>query len=87
MTSREYYDSLRVYRKGECPIWRKNRLAARIILKSQTKPLSVRDQRVAKTLFADRGIENYLLDQGIASVEGRRRDRYRRWGVEWKEPT
>lgn len=85
MTSREYLDSLDIYRKGECPIWRKNRLAARIILKSQTKPLNARDRRVAKALFADRGIENYLLDQGVASVIGRRKDRYRRWGLEWEE--
>ncbi len=62
----------------ECPIWRRNRLAARILLKARTLPLSARDRRLAQVLLA-RGVDNYLLDQGIASVIGRRKDRYRRW--------
>jgi len=64
----------------ECPIWRRNRLAARILLKARTRPLSERDRRIARDLLA-RGVQNYLLDQGVASVIGRRKDRYRRWGL------
>jgi hypothetical protein len=64
----------------ECDIWRRNRLAARILLKARTRPLSERDRRLARTLLT-RGVDNYLLDQGISSVIGRRKDRYRRWGL------
>lgn len=62
----------------ECDIWRRNRLAARILLKARTRPLSARDRRLARVLLA-RGVDNYLLDQGIASLNGRYASRHRRW--------
>lgn len=79
MTSAEYHESLKRYRQNECPIWRKNRLAARILVKARAHPLNVRDLRLARLLLADRGIENYLLHQGVAQVHGRLALRHLRW--------
>ena len=68
-----------IRRYKECSIWRRNRLAARIIMKSRTKPLNARDLRLARWLANHSNIENYLLDQGIASLIGRRGTRHARW--------
>lgn len=63
----------------ECDIWRRNRLAARILLKARTVPLSERDRRLARVLLADDQVNSRLLDQGLAAVIGRRSERQRRW--------
>ncbi len=63
----------------ECPIWRRNRLAARILLKAKTRPLSERDRRLARTLLIDDQVNSRLLDQGLAAIIGRRRERHQHW--------
>ncbi len=48
------------------PSWHKARIAARILLKARTRPLNVRDKRLALRFAADPAVENRLVDQGIA---------------------
>lgn len=80
MITDPYLQSLTKYRQNECAIWRKNRLAARIIVKARKNlPLSSRDLRIADLMLKDEGIENYLLDQGVCQVMGRYHLRHLRW--------
>ncbi len=63
----------------ECPIWRRNRLTARILLKAQTRRLSPRDRRLARTLLADEGVNSRLIDRGLVAIRGRKHQRHLRW--------
>ena len=48
------------------PYWHKARIAARIWLKAQTRPLSARDRRIARALLADKGVTNRLIEQATS---------------------
>lgn len=50
------------------PYWQKARIAARIIVKSRTKPLHARDRRLAGWLAGQPGVSNRLIEQGVAYV-------------------
>lgn len=54
----------------------KARIGARILLRAEAGTLTDRDRRWARRLAADRGVEDRLLDQALASIRvqlGRRR--------------
>ncbi len=53
--------------RGEDIYWRKAKIAARILLKSQTRPLNERDRRLARQLAAEPGVTNRLLNQAVSS--------------------
>jgi hypothetical protein len=48
------------------PDWHKARVAARIWLKAQKRPLNARDRRLARRFAADRGVTDRLIEQGVA---------------------
>ena len=48
--------------------WRKARIAARILLRSETGPRSARDRAWARRLANDEAVTNRLLDQAISSL-------------------
>ena len=48
------------------PYWHKSRVAARIWLKAQKKPLNARDRRLARLFAEDRGVTNRLICQGVS---------------------
>lgn len=50
------------------PCWHKARIAARIIVKSRSRPLNARDKRLAARFAADPGVSNRLIEQGVAFV-------------------
>jgi len=56
--------------KKECSIWRKNRIASKIILRSRASKLTPRDIKIAGSLSQDREIADYLLDQAMGSITG-----------------
>ncbi len=58
--------------------WRKAKIAARILLKSQTRPLNARDRRLARQFAAEPGVSNRLLDQAVASLQGEKFQKERR---------
>jgi TfoX/Sxy family transcriptional regulator of competence genes len=45
--------------------WKKSRIAARILLKQQRRPLNVRDRRLARQLADDPEVLNRLIHQAI----------------------
>jgi hypothetical protein len=47
------------------PSWHKARVAARIWLKAQKRPLNARDRRLARLLAADCAVSDRLIQQGI----------------------
>jgi hypothetical protein len=47
------------------PCWRKNRLAARILLRRRQGKLQERDRRVARALQKDPALSNRLIDQAL----------------------
>jgi len=50
----------------ESPIYRKSRLAARLILKARNgRPLSARQRQLAASLAKDEGVTPRLIQQGI----------------------
>jgi hypothetical protein len=50
----------------ESPIYRKSRLAARLILKARSgRPLSARQRQLAASLAKDEGVTPRLIQQGI----------------------
>jgi hypothetical protein len=51
------------------PCWRKNRLAARILLRRNNGRLRDRDIRVARCLQHDSAISNRLIDQALNSLQ------------------
>ena len=55
--------------------WVKARIGARILLRAEAGKLSARDIRWAKRLAADRGVEDRLLDQALASIRVEQRER------------
>lgn len=52
--------------------WKKSRIAARILLKQQCRPLNARDRRLARELVEDPGVTNRLIDQGISFLTARK---------------
>ena len=54
--------------RKECAIWRKNRIAARIILKGRRYELTARDIKLASQFSRDIEIADYLLDQAMGSL-------------------
>ena len=50
------------------PCWRKNRLAARILLRRQNGALRDRDIRVARMLQFDSAPSNRLIEQALNSI-------------------
>lgn len=52
------------------PSWHKARVAARIWLKAQTRPLNARDRRLARLFAQDRGVTNRLIQQGVLGSLG-----------------
>jgi len=48
--------------------WRKSRIAARILLRSQAGRVSVRDRAWAGRLSEEPVVTNRLLDQSVASL-------------------
>ena len=58
------------YKPDAC--WRKNRLAARIILRRKNGKLSQRDIQVARHLQSDRALSDRLIDQALNSLQARR---------------
>ena len=51
--------------------WRKSRIAARLLLKKQTRPWNARDRAVAARLAQDPGVTNRLIDQAITFLTAR----------------
>jgi hypothetical protein len=45
--------------------WKKSRIAARILLRSERGPLRARDRRLARKLADDPEVLNRLIDQAI----------------------
>jgi hypothetical protein len=45
--------------------WRKSRLAARLLLKKETRPLKARELAAARRLSADPEVTNRLIEQGL----------------------
>jgi hypothetical protein len=45
--------------------WRKSRLAARLLLKKETRPLKARELVAARRLSADPEVTNRLIQQGL----------------------
>ncbi|MBI2925702.1 MAG: hypothetical protein HYY24_08365 [Verrucomicrobia bacterium] len=52
--------------------WKKSRIAARILLKKECRPLNARDRRLARRLGEDPGVTNRLIDQGIHWLKARK---------------
>jgi len=50
------------------PCWQKARIAARILVRARTRPLTARDKRLARWLADQPGVTNRLIEQGMASV-------------------
>ena len=48
--------------------WRRARLAARVLLKSERAPLSPRDRQVARAVLEDEGVSDRLIDQALWSL-------------------
>ncbi len=59
--------ALAPYKPG--PIWRKNRLVARILLRKQSGKVRDRDIRLARQFKDDPEIIDRLLDQAIHSLK------------------
>jgi len=55
--------------------WVKARIGARILLRAEAGKLTERDRRWARRLFADRGVEDRLLDQALACIRVEQRER------------
>jgi hypothetical protein len=50
------------------PCWQKARIAARILVRARTRPLTPRDRRLARWLATQPGVTNRLIEQGVAYV-------------------
>lgn len=48
------------------PYWHMARVAARIWLKAQKRPLNARDRRLARRFAAEKGVTDRLIEQGVA---------------------
>ena len=55
--------------------WVKARIGARILLRAEAGKLTERDRRWARRLAADKGVEDRLIDQGMASIRAEKRRR------------
>jgi len=51
--------------------WRKSRIAARLLLKQQSRPWTARDRALAARLVQDPGVTNRLIDQAISFLSAR----------------
>ncbi len=51
--------------------WRKSRLAARLVIRQWQGCVTVRDQRIARTLLCDKSVTPRLLDQALASLSAK----------------
>ncbi len=59
--------------------WRKSRLAARLLLRQEVRPLRVRDQRLARHLAQDAEVTNRLIQQALYFLGiGRRKHEFDR---------
>jgi hypothetical protein len=59
--------ALAKYKQDAC--WRKNRLAARILLRRDSGRLSNRDILVARHLHGDAALSDRLIDQALNSLQ------------------
>ena len=57
------------------PCWVKSRIGARILLRAEAGKLTARDIRLARRFGNDRGVEDRLLDQALASIGAEKRRR------------
>ena len=55
--------------------WVKSRIGARILLRAEAGKLTGRDIRLARRFGVDRGVEDRLLDQALASIGSEKRRR------------
>jgi hypothetical protein len=63
--------------------WRKSRLAARLLLKREARPLKGRELTAARRLSADPEVTNRLIEQGLFFLGiGERKDAFDRKLVE-----
>jgi hypothetical protein len=56
------------------PYWHKSRIAARLLLKKETRPWSARDRVLAAKFADDPGVSNRLIDQALANLIARRKN-------------
>ncbi len=61
--------------KHEDPYWRKAKIAALILKRSDEGRLSPRDRRLATALLEDPGVTNRLIDQARAWLRASRQTR------------
>lgn len=45
--------------------WRKSRLAARLLIRKESRPLRPREQRLARSLSQDDEVTNRLIEQAL----------------------
>src|SRR5688572_10663126 len=64
--------------------WRKSRLAARLLLRKEVRPLKARERAAAKQLSADPEVTNRLIEQGLYYLGiGERKEAFDRKLVAW----
>lgn len=54
------------------PYWQKSRIAARLLLKRETRALSDRDRALAAKLAEDPGVTNRLIQQAFSFLTARK---------------
>lgn len=59
-----HYTQIVVEEKGN-KCWRKARIAARLLVKKETKPWNARDRALAEKFAHDPGVTNRLIDQAV----------------------
>jgi hypothetical protein len=68
-----HYTHVVVEEKGN-KCWRKARIAARLLVKKETKPWNARDRALAEKFAHDPGVTNRLIDQAIHGFRARKRN-------------
>lgn len=71
--------------------WRKSRLAARLLLRKESRPLRPREQAVARKLSQDPQVTNRLIQQALYFLGiGSRKDAFDKKlvesGIDWNTP-
>ena len=54
--------------------WRKARIAARLLVKKESRPWNARDRALAAEFARDPGVTNRLIDQAIHGLRARKRN-------------
>jgi hypothetical protein len=68
-----HYSPSVVEEKGN-KCWRKARIAARLLVKKETKPWNARDRALAEKFAHDPGVTNRLIGQAIHGFRARKRN-------------